>query len=143
MKKVLLALFLTTCVCFGIQAQSDPEAGYVHFSEDFESMTYTGNSYFYNLPDGWTTIADNNSNYRNGSNDYTGWGKSWIGVNVTEGNKAAGSTSYLSSSSAICDRWLITPRIDVPYSNLKLTFTLYGNKDDYPESFKLYISNTD
>lgn len=138
MKKILFALFLSACVCFGVQAQSDPEAGYVHFSEDFENMTYTGNSYFYNLPDGWSTIADNNNN----SSNYTGWGKSWTGLNFTEGNKVAGSTSYLASSANTCDRWLITPRLDVPYNSLKLTFSLYGNDNSYPESVKVYISTT-
>lgn len=116
-----------------------PDVGYVHFFENFENTTYTGSSYFYNLPTGWTSLSDNNANYQ----DYTSWGKGWCVVNYNDTyGKLAGSVSYLNSSSARADRWLITPKISIPYNGLYLTFIALGYSDSYPESFKVKISTT-
>lgn len=112
-----------------------PDVGYVHFREDFENMTLRS-GYFYNLPSSWTTIADTRTNYQ----EYTTWGKSWVGLQFTEDNKVAGSVSYLNNGTA--DRWLITPKIDIPYQDLYLTFSVWGYSASYPESLKVYISTT-
>lgn len=112
-----------------------PNVGYVHFREDFESMTQRS-GYICNLPASWSTIADTRTNYQ----DYTTWGKSWVGLQYTQDNKVAGSVSYLNNGTA--DRWLITPKIDIPYQDLYLTFSVWGYSSSYPESLKVYVSTT-
>lgn len=112
-----------------------PDAGYVYFSENFDNTSLIS-GYFYRLPTGWTSIADNNANY----SDYTSWGKGWTVVNVENGNKMAASVSYLNSTTAHADRWLITPHLIIPYSGLHLTFIAYGQDDSYPESIKVKVS---
>lgn len=114
-----------------------PSEGYSIFSEDFNSMTNIS-SYFYTLPEGWTTIGDGQANYSN----YSSFGDSWIGLNVSGIGLVAASTSYLSSGSATANRWLITPSIYIPTEGFSLVFKLYGNSDSYPESMKVMISTT-
>gem|GEM_PF-485638 len=115
-----------------------PEEGFTVFEEDFNSMV-NSSSYFYTLPDGWTTIGDGQANYSN----YSGFGDSWTGLNVSgDVGLVAASTSYLSSTGARANRWLVTPAITIPYGGLSLVFTLYGVSDSYPESLKVLLSTT-
>lgn len=136
MKHFFTFLVCTCGLAFGCMAQSQPE-GFTVFEEDFNALTNIG-SYFYSLPDGWTTYGDENTNY----SSYSGFGQSWIGVALTSDNIVAASTSYFSSSTAQADRWLITPAIDLSCDNLSLVFKLYGNSESYPESVKVLLSTT-
>lgn len=112
---------------FGLAANAQ-----VAFSEDFEG-TAQGQ-----VPTGWTTIADNLTNY----SSYANFGQSWIVAEVEEGNNAAVSISYTTPEGNDCDRWLISPSINVPASGYTLTAALWGRSASYPEKVSVKISTT-
>ena len=131
MKRIATLFFMTLGLVFASTAQN------TIFSEDFNSMTVIS-GYFYNLPTGWTTIGDGQTNYSN----YTGFGDSWIGLNYSsEVGLVAGSTSWITSSGTV-NRWLITPAINITGADYSLVFKTYGYSDSYPESLKIMISTT-
>lgn len=107
----------------------------VIFSEDFNGST--------SIPTGWSVIADSLENYSR----FASYGQSWFITGFSEqyGN-AALSISY-TTTSAPCDRWLITPKIHIdqsgaiPYS---LSFLSWGyTTGQYAEQLKVMISTTD
>lgn len=108
---------------FGLSAQTI-------FSENFNSSE--------NIPTGWTVYADNLTNY------YSETCKSWfIQEFFAEGDNSALSISY-TTTSAPCDRWLVTPAININQSGLFLKFKLWGyTSGTYAEQLKVYVSTTD
>lgn len=131
MKKVVLIL---AAALMGVAANAQ-----TLFLEDFESYTLQENYVSTTMPEGWTVYADNNAN----STNYQVFGKSWVVGNIGSMGKAAFSTSYLSSSTAVCDRWLVTPRINIPAAGYALQFDVYGHNASYPESLKVMVSTGD
>lgn len=124
-KRMKKLLFLLTFVAFsfGLSAQTI-------FSENFNSST--------NIPTGWTVYADNLTNY------YSVDSKSWF---ISEdafgtGDNAAMSISYTTPEGNACDRWLVTPAININQSGLFLRFKLWGYSDQFPEQIKVYVSTT-
>ena len=109
MKKTLLILAAVLTFGFAAHAQTA-------FSEDFQGGS---------MPSGWTVIADELVNY-NGS-PYNQFGQSWEVTQVSEdGNYAAISISYTDPEGNDCDRWLITPAINVPASGYSLSANIWG-----------------
>lgn len=105
--------------------------------EDFESVALDADG-FGEAPAGWTVYADNNTNY----SSYAPFGQGWVVADLGAGASAY-STSYLNSSSAVCDRWLVTPQLNMPSATgYYLEFDLYGRSDSYPESLKVMVSTT-
>ena len=105
--------------------------------EDFESVALDADG-FGEAPAGWTVYADNNTNY----SSYAPFGQGWVVADLGAGASAY-STSYLNSSSALCDRWLVTPQLNMPSATgYYLEFDLYGRSDSYPESLKVMVSTT-
>lgn len=125
MKKTLL--FLAAALTFGMAAHAQTA-----FSEDFQGGS---------MPTGWTVVADELVNY-NGS-PYNQFGQSWEVTQVSEdGNFAAISISYTDPEGNDCDRWLITPAINIPTSGYSLTANIWGRSASYPEKVKVMISTT-
>ncbi len=125
MKKTLLILAAVLTFGFAAHAQTA-------FSEDFQGGS---------MPSGWTVIADELVNY-NGS-PYNQFGQSWEVTQVSEdGNYAAISISYTDPEGNDCDRWLITPAINVPASGYSLSANIWGRAANYPEKVKVMISTT-
>lgn len=125
MKKTLL--FLAAALTFGMAAHAQTA-----FSEDFQGGS---------MPTGWTVIADELVNY-NGS-PYNQFGQSWEVTQVSEdGNFSAISISYTDPEGNDCDRWLITPAINIPTSGYSLTANIWGRSASYPEKVKVMISTT-
>ena len=133
MKKHFILFLLAVVMGYTLSAQTI-------FSEDFNSMTNTSGR-FYELPEGWTTIGDGRSNYSGSQADYSSFNDSWNGFRFDDIGMVATSISWLSSNAA-CDRWLITPAINITGNNFSLVFTLYGYSDSYPESLKVMISTS-
>lgn len=105
--------------------------------EDFESVTLDADG-FGETPIGWTVYSDNNANY----SSYAPFGQGWVVADLG-GGASAYSTSYLTSSTAVCDRWLVTPKLIMPSATgYFLEFDLYGRSDSYPESLKVMVSTT-
>lgn len=124
MKKLLLILSLVA-FSFAMNAQTI-------FHEDFNSST--------SLPSGWTVYADNLTNY----SGYGVTNKSWFLQSdyFGAGDNAMLSISYTTTATA-CDRWLVTPAINLNQEGLFLKFILCGQDDSYPEQIKVYLSTTD
>lgn len=122
------ALFFLAVALMGLAANAQ-----VAFEENFNS---TANG---QVPTGWTTIADNLTNYSN----YSSWGNSWIVLPYDEAGteKVAVSVSYTTVSED-CDRWLITPAINIPATGYSLTAEITGYSARYPEKVSVKVSTT-
>lgn len=134
MKKTLslLVAALTLGLASNAQVTTFP------WTENFESITLGSNG-FGEIPAGWIVYADNNANHSN----YAVFGQGWVVADLGAGASAY-STSYLTNSSAVCDRWLVTPKLNMPSATgYFLEFDLYGQSDSYPESLKIMVSTTD
>ena len=106
------------------------------FSEDFEAITV--NDEVGPLPTGWTMYADNLTNNSN----FVKFGSGWVVSQVETSNKAAASVSYVTTS-ADCDRWLITPSIAVPSGSYTLKFRAFVDQTSTPEKLRVAVSTTD
>ena len=122
------ALFFLAVALMGLAANAQ-----VAFEENFNS---TANG---QVPTGWTTISDNLTNYSN----YSSWGTSWIVLPYDEAGteKVAVSVSYTTVSED-CDRWLITPAINIPATGYSLTAEITGYSARYPEKVSVKVSTT-
>ena len=103
------------------------------FSENFEHVNVVNE--VGPLPDGWLMYADNLTN----QSGFTIFGSGWVISQVETANKAAASVSYVTSS-ADCDRWLITPSIEVPGNNYTLKFRAFVNETSAPERLRVAVS---
>ncbi len=123
MKKTLL--FLVAALTFGFAANAQTA-----FSEDFQGGA---------LPNGWTVIADDLTNNSN----YASFNQSWDVTQVSDdGNYAAVSISWTVPEGNDCDRWLITPSINVPATGYNLMADIWGRDVSYPEKVRVLISTT-
>ena len=109
MKKTL-SLLAAVLMFSAVNAQSI-------FSENFNSVA-SGQ-----MPTGWTVYADNQANDAN----YSSFNQSWQVVPMNEAGteKAMASISWTQVTQD-CDRWAITPAINIPAAGYKLTFSVYG-----------------
>lgn len=128
MKKYVI--LLAFCLAVGVS-----EAQTI-FSEDFEAITVTDE--VGPLPTGWTMYADNLTN----NSGFAKFGSGWVVSQVETNNQAAASVSYVTST-ADCDRWLITPSIAVPSGSYTLKFRAFVDQTSTPEKLRVAISTTD
>lgn len=127
MKKTLLLLAAALTFGFGANAQTI-------FSEDFQSGS---------MPAGWTTIADDLVNANNNQVNYSGYNQSWQVAQITQaGDYAAVSISYTDPMGNDCDRWLITPAINITSTGYSLMADIWGYTASYPEKVRVMISTT-
>ena len=103
------------------------------FSENFNSVA-SGQ-----MPTGWTVYADNLANDAN----YSSFNQSWQVVPMNEAGteKAMASISWTQVTQD-CDRWAITPAINIPAAGYKLTFSVYGYDYRFPEKVSVRVSTT-
>ena len=88
---------------------------------------------------GWTLYQDNLTNY----GDYTDYGTSWtVDAIDNAGNRAAVSISYTTPTGNDCDRWMITPAINVPTDEYSLFCRVWGRAANYPEKVRIMVSTT-
>lgn len=123
MKKILffLALAFTS---MAVNAQTA-------WSEDFSNVTDLETS-------GWTLYSDGLTN----SDNYSSFGDSWLVTEVSAGNNAAVSISWTVPEGTDCDRWMITPAINVPSADYSFYCKVWGRDASYPEKVKIMISTT-
>ena len=107
------------------------------FEEDFEGVAInpqTGQGAF---PTGWVTYADDLTPHQN-----VGFlGNSWIVASLQSGGQVAASASRTNENQN-CDRWLVTPKLNINLANAQLTFFLGGGSGDAPETTKIMVSTT-
>ena len=110
MKKTFV-LAVALAVAFGAAAQNI-------FFENFDTLPMSG-SVGTTMPTGWTTYADNYTNF----NEYAIFNKSWSIYSILGAGygKSAISASKISENANV-DRWLITPQINVDDAGYNLTF---------------------
>lgn len=125
MKKTL-SLLAAVLMFSAVNAQSI-------FSENFNGVA-SGQ-----MPTGWTVYADNLANDAN----YSSFNQSWQVVPMNEAGteKAMASISWTQVSQD-CDRWAITPAINIPSAGYKLTFSVYGDDYRFPEKVSVRVSTT-
>lgn len=122
MKKTLLVLAVALTFGFAANAQTI-------FSEDFQGGS---------MPTGWTTIADNLTN----SSNYSSFNQDWQVAQISDGEYAAVSISWTEPEGNDCDRWLITPAINVNSSGVFLLADVWGYSESYPEKIRIMVSTT-
>lgn len=122
------ALFFLAIALMGLAANAQ-----VAFEENFNGMT-AGST-----PTDWVTYSDNLTNY----SSYSNWGTSWTVMNYDEAgtDKIAVSVSYTTVSQD-CDRWMITPSINIPSTGYSLVFEVWGRSTTYPEKVSVRVSTT-
>lgn len=122
------ALFFLAVALMGLAANAQ-----VAFEENFNGMT-AGSA-----PTNWVTYSDNLTNY----SSYSNWGNSWIVLNYDDAgtDKVAVSVSYTTVSQD-CDRWMITPSINIPATGYSLVFEVWGRATNYPEKVSVKVSTT-
>lgn len=104
--------------------------------EDFESVSLNPTSNIGELPVGWSSYADNVSNY----SQYAAFGQSWSVYDFGWQGKSAFCMTYTNSSTP-CDRWMITPQLNIPATgDYKLKFDVYGSQ--YSEKLTVLVSTT-
>ena len=104
--------------------------------ENFESVSVDASG-FGSFPVGWTTYADNVTNY----SQYAAFGQSWTiyGQFGWQGNSAMVIT--YTNSTTPCNRWMVTPQLNIPSTgNYKLKFDVYGS--NYSEKLAVKVSTT-
>lgn len=123
------ALFFLAVALMGLAANAQ-----VAFEENFNGMT-AGSA-----PTNWVTYSDNLTNYSN----YSNWGTSWTVMNYDQAgtDKVAVSVSYTTVAED-CDRWMITPAINIPATGYSLVCDVYGYTTSYPEKVSIKVSTTD
>lgn len=125
MKKTL-SLLAAVLMFSAVNAQSI-------FSENFNSVA-SGQ-----MPTGWTVYADNLANDAH----YSSFNQSWQVVPMNEaGTEKAMASISRTQVSQDCDRWAITPAINIPSAGYKLTFSVYGNDYRFPEKVSVRVSTT-
>lgn len=125
MKKSLL--FLAAALTLGMAAKAQTA-----WSEDFTGITS-------GMPTGWIVYADELVN----SDNYSSFNKSWQVTQVSsDGNTAAASISWTEPQGNDCDRWMVTPQINVPASGYSLYFQVFGYNASYPEKVRVMVSTT-
>lgn len=142
MKKSLLFLS-AALMCTAVNAQN------VVFNEDFEGVTVDPSTRIGALPTGWTTYGDGQANYSGSQVSYTAFGDSWsvsTGFSNGNGTQTALSISWLQNP-VVCDRWLITPAINIPQESpsgttMALTFEAYSQDHSYTEDMMVKVSTT-
>lgn len=127
MRKILFASLLFAIVSFA-NAQT-----ILH--EDFGTTSGT------DLPVGWIQYSDANANHHYAPSAHQGWITS---DSDTEHGRSAVSVSYLSNVSAVCDRWLVTPSLDIDADNYALRFLSWGylSSPIHSEKLKVLVSTT-
>lgn len=125
MKKTILTL----AVCM----MAATLQGQTVFSEDFEQVTVVNE--VGPLPDGWTMYADGLTN----QSGFAIFGSGWVVSQVETANQAAATVSYVTSS-ADCDRWLLTPAIAVPEGDFRLKFRAFVNETSPAERLRVALS---
>ena len=121
MKKALF--FLAALLTFGLAANAQTA-----WSENFESGS---------LSEDWVTYSDNLTNYSN----YSQFNNSWQVVTLNSGGHCALSVSWTTVYTD-CDRWLVTPSLNVPDDSYGLLFEVCGYAANYPEKVKVMVSTT-
>lgn len=129
MKKALLFL---AAALMGLAANAQTV-----WSEDFESVTTSSSTGVGELPTGWTTYADDLTNYSN----YTSWGQSWCVYNMSNWGKAAACMTYTNVQTP-CDRWLITPQISIPSDGNEYNLVFDFLASQYSEKATVLVSTT-
>lgn len=125
MKKSLF--FLAALLTLGMAANAQTA-----WSEDFTGITS-------GMPTGWTVYADNLVN----SDNYSSFNQSWQVTQVSsDGNTAAASISWTVPEGNDCDRWMVTPQINVPASGYSLYFQVFGYDVSFPEKVRVMVSTT-
>ena len=125
--KLIIAFALLIMGC-SLQAQTI-------FSEDFDDITVVNE--VGSLPDGWLMYGDRNTNVSN----FALFGSGWIVSNVESPNQAAASVSAINESGN-CDRWLVTPAIQIPSTDYALTFRAYVPEANGTEKLRVMVSTT-
>ena len=120
MKKLLLSL-AALCMAATMSAQS-------LLNEGFNA----------GVPAGWTMYNDNNQVYYS---DFQGG--AWTACTVT-GNPApcVWTTSFFNPT-AVADRWLVTPQLNIPAAGYAVIFDAMNYNASYPDGLTVKISTTD
>jgi len=125
--RILIALVSLALGC-SLQAQT-------LFSEDFDGITVVNE--VGPLPDGWLMYGDQNTNVSN----LALFGSGWVVSDVESPNQAAASVSAINESGN-CDRWLVTPAIQIPATGYALTFRAYVPEANGNEKLRVMVSTT-
>ena len=104
-----------------------PDEFQVVFSEGFEGGA---------IPAGWLNIDGNEDGYS--------WKIAQYGYNPVEGNYVVKSQSWTQESGAVePDNWLITPQMNIPYGDYRLSFSVKAQDANNPaEKYSVLVSTT-